>query len=181
MSEIIFVDSISGKTREQLHEESRKHYESQRQVKLITAMTSECRTSGLPKSFKNDFTVCDVARINDPYVQPDGHTPQYGWILTETGTVLYDVTAQPGTHRKLADYCADTAKHQTVLCYVWDGKELMLCDDWEHMCAATTRMRASRVSVSFSPLGSAHQRLMWHRIDHGERLDHVNGTGRSEG
>lgn len=112
------------------------------------AMVNEAAEHNLPRIHVKDLLHWDmifIERHNEPGCQETPtQCPQYGWVLYDCGTYIFEVMAEEKHHAMYRDAALDKVDG-TARCYVWDGKQIIHCKSPQDMYEKTMKLRRIRM------------------------------------
>jgi len=110
-------------------------------------MVNEAAEHNLPRIYLTDLLHWDrafIERTNKPgFQETPTQCAQYGWVLYDCGTYIFEVMAEEKHHAMYRDAALEKVPG-TARCYVWDGKQLIHCESAQDMYARTMDMRRVR-------------------------------------
>ena len=110
------------------------------------AMVNEAADHNLPRVYVKDLLHWDrifTERHSEPgYQETPTQCGQYGWVLYEYGTYIFEVMAEEKHH---AMYRDEASEKSVARCYVWDGKQLIHCKSPQDMYERTMEFRRVRM------------------------------------
>ena len=114
--------------------------------RAFRAMVNEAAEHSLPRVHLRDLTHWDWEFTNRHSAVGSQETPtqcgQYGWVLYEWGTYIFEVMADESIHSMYRDEAAEKSNGR---CYVWDGKQLIHCKSAQDMYERTMELRRIRM------------------------------------